>query len=628
MKLKSMTVANFRCYKGPLTVTFDGLTTLVGRNDAGKSALLDALDVFFNDKALDKNDAAKGGTPKAVTITCVFSELPSELILDESASTSLRGEYLLNADGDLEITKVYNCSLEKPKLTALRLRVVHPTAEKVKDLVALKIDELKTRAEEVAVDMATVNKTVKRDLRAAIRDKVGELGLAVSDLFIGGDGVDDKSNVLKVWDGLKAALPLYALFKSDRQSSDQDAEAQDPLKIAIKEAVAAKAAELQAVMTFVEQEVKKVADLTLKKLKEMDAGVAATLDPKFEKPNWSTLIKASITGDDEIPLNKRGSGVRRLILLNFFRAKAERMMQEKGAQSTIYAVEEPETSQHPHNQRLLMRALQQLAVSDDQVIVTTHTPTLARALPSTSLRFLSKAENGIRSIAVGGEDEVNKSIADSLGVLPDHTVKMFIVVEGIHDITFIKSLCRMFRMHGTAVPDLEALELTGEVVFVPSGGAGNLALWSSRLHALNRPEFHLYDRDAPSGDPAKHQAKVDAVNQRASCKGVSTSRNEMENFVHHEAVNACAQALQLACNLAAPFGPDDDVPAMLTAELNIHAPQSARWGHNKVKAWLADTVVPTMSSQMLAQIDPAGEMRGWLADIESMLAPPQVPKVG
>ncbi len=58
------------------------------------------------------------------------------------------------------------------------------------------------------------------------------------------------------------ALPLYALFKSDRQSSDQDSEAQDPLKLAIKEAVAEKAAEiLQAVMAYVEQEVKKVADL-------------------------------------------------------------------------------------------------------------------------------------------------------------------------------------------------------------------------------------------------------------------------------------------------------------------------------------------------------------------------------
>lgn len=628
MKLKSMTVANFRCYKSPLTVTFDDLTTLVGRNDAGKSALLDALDVFFNDKTLDKNDAAKGGVAKAVTVTCVFRELPSELILDESAPTSLSDEHLLNADGELEITKVYNCSVEKPKLTALRLRAVHPGAEKVKDLIALKIDELKARAEEVGVDMTAVNRTVKRDLRSAIRAKVGQLEPAASDLLIGGDGVDDKSNAAKVWDGLKAALPLYALFKSDRQSSDQDAEAQDPLKIAIKEAVTAKAAELQAVLTFVEQEVKKVADLTLKKLKEMDPAVAATLDPKFEKPNWATLIKASITGDDEIPLNKRGSGVRRLILLNFFRAKAERMVREKGAQSTIYAVEEPETSQHPHNQRVLMRALQQLAVGDDQVVVTTHTPTLARALPSTSLRFLSRAADGVRSIAIGGADAVNKAIADSLGVLPDHTVKVFIVVEGIHDITFIKSLCRMFRSHGTSVPDLEALELTGEVVFVPSGGACNLALWSSRLHALNRPEFHLYDRDAPSGAPAKHQAKVDAVNQRASCKAVSTSKNEIENFVHHTAINRCAQAMQLACNLTQSFGPDDDVPALLTAELNLHATPSAKWGHNKVKAWLADTVVPAMDAHMLSQIDPAGEMRGWMTDIELMLAPPQAPQLG
>lgn len=186
----------------------------------------------------------------------------------------------------------------------------------------------------------------------------------------------------------------------------------------------------------------------------------------------------------------------------------------------------------------------------------------------------------------------------------------------------------MFRSHGTAVPDLEALELTGEVVFVPSGGAGNLALWSSRLHVLNRPEFHLYDRDAPSGAPAKHQVKVDAVNQRVCCKGVSTSRNEMENFVHYAAINACAQELQLACNLAASYGPDDDVPALLTTELNQHAPQSAKWGHSKVKAWLAGTVVPAMDAQMLSQIDPAGEMRGWMTEIELMLAPPQVPLVG
>ncbi len=270
---------------------------------------------------------------------------------------------------------------------------------------------------------------------------------------------------------------------------------------------------------------------------------------------------------------KRGvGGVRRLILLNFFRAKAEQAIKAKQAHSTIFAVEEPETSQHPHNQRMLMRALQQLAIGDDQVIVTTHTPMLARAVPSNNLRFLAKAANGSRTIEVGGSDEVNQAIAQSLGVLPDHNIKVFIVVEGVIDIAFLKSLSRAFRAHGANVPDLDALELSGEVVFVPAGGSNNLAYWTSRLQPLARSEFHLFDRDAPSTAPAKHQAKIDAVNQRKGCRAVTTSRLEVENFVHHVAITACAQSQQIVCNLNAPFGPDDDVPALLVAELNQHAP--------------------------------------------------------
>ncbi|RZS54899.1 ATP-binding protein [Sphaerotilus mobilis] len=619
MKLRALTLSNFRGYKAPFSVRFDGLTTLIGRNDAGKSTLLEALDVFFNDKALDKNDASKGGDARAVTITCVFDDLPANIVLDETASSSLAGEFLLNAQGQLEITKVFNCSIEKPKLTTIRVKAVHPTTAGASDLLVLKIDELKARAVAVGIEARAVNMAVKHELRTAIRNQVLSLALTECDVVLFGDGVDEKSNATKVWDGLKNALPLFALFKSDRQSSDQDIEAQDPLKIAIKDALAAQAAQLQAVMAHVEQEVKKVAALTLSKLREMDPGVAATLDPKFERPNWSSLIKASITGDDEIPLNKRGSGVRRLILLNFFRAKVERSILDKGAQSTIYAIEEPETSQHPHNQRLLMRALQQLACGNDQVIVTTHTPTLARALPSSSLRFLSRDAKGHRSIQCGGDDAVNADIVASLGVLPDHSVKVFVIVEGVYDVSFLKNLSKLLISHGHAVPNLDALEISGELVFVPAGGANNLALWASKLHMLNRPEFHLYDRDANAAEPAKHQAKVDAVNRRPTCKGVSTTRREMENFIHHQAVNLCANALQLPLALDAPFGPDADVPAVLSAQLNQLAPVGSKWGHSRVKAWVADVVLPTMDSQMLAEVDPDGEMKSWLEDIGHML---------
>lgn len=621
MKLIKLTIENFRCYRAPITLSFDEMTTIIGCNDAGKSSIMDALDVFFNEKPLDKNDASKGGNSKAVTIICHFGDLPENLILDESSATNLNSEFLLNFDGELEIKKIYNCSLEKPKISTLCIRANHLSDPLLKDLLLLKLDDLKKRANELDIDLGGVNKSIKRELRNAIRLHVGNNKSELIDIFLVGEGVDEKGNAGKIWDGLKAALPMFALFKSDRQSSDQDAEAQDPLKIAIKEAISAKATELQILMDFVEQEVKKVATITLKKLREMDPAIASTLNPKFEKPTWHSLIKASITGDEDIPLNKRGSGVRRLILLNFFRAKAERAILEKQVHSTIYAVEEPETSQHPHNQRMLMRSLQQLSCGGDQVIVTTHTPMLARTVPSNGLRFISKNPSGVRNIDVGGTDSVNRAISESLGVLPDHTIKAFIIVEGVYDIAFLKNLALMFKMHGNSVPDLNALELAGELVFVPAGGANNLAYWASKLSALNRPEFHLFDRDASPQEPPKHLAKMQEVNKRLNCKGVSTSKREMENFVHHRAINAVANAEGIPICLNNSYDPNDDVPALLAKELNLHASPSSKWGSGRVKNWLANNVIQTMDAQMIAEIDPAGEMIGWLNDIAVMLSP-------
>ena len=121
----------------------------------------------------------------------------------------------------------------------------------------------------------------------------------------------------------------------------------------------------------------------------MDPSLAQQLNPQISVKKWDTLFNVSITGDDDIPINKRGSGVKRLVLLNFFRAKAEQQAKERSNVPVIYAIEEPETSQHPHNQRLLVSALMDLAI-DNQVIITTHTPMLARTLPDRCLRYIQR----------------------------------------------------------------------------------------------------------------------------------------------------------------------------------------------------------------------------------------------
>ncbi len=412
-------------------------------------------------------------------------------------------------------------------------------------------------------------------------------------------------------------MPAFALFKADRESTDQDNEAQDPLKSAIKEALKEKEAELNAITDYVQEEVKKIADLTLEKLKEMDPTLASTLSPSIAQPNWSSLFKASITGDNNIPINKRGSGVRRLILLNFFRAKAQKALTEQNRSSVILAIEEPETSQHPRNQRLLLSALSEIATLN-QVIITTHTPMLVRVIQDSAIRFINEDNDGKKEILIGGSEQTNQLIVSSLGVLPDHTVKLFIGVEGKTDIPFLKNISKMLSEYGAEVPNLEQLELNGELIFIPLGGSG-LAHWCNRLHNLNRPEFHVYDRDTQPPRTPKYQPFVDDVNLRSNCFATSTQKLEIENYLHVESINEAISEIGFSVQLSGQPSDFDDVPRAVVNLLNTVAPQCSKWGESKAKELLCNQASSKMTKERLDAIDPNGEVLNWLQKIKEFL---------
>jgi len=68
MRLARVRISNFRCYVEETTIDFDSLTVLVGRNDAGKSAIFDALAIFFGEANMDADDASKTGDKENVRI--------------------------------------------------------------------------------------------------------------------------------------------------------------------------------------------------------------------------------------------------------------------------------------------------------------------------------------------------------------------------------------------------------------------------------------------------------------------------------------------------------------------------------------------------------------------------------
>ena len=167
----------------------------------------------------------------------------------------------------------------------------------------------------------------------------------------------------------------------------------------------------------------------------------------------------------------------------------------------IYAIEEPETSQHPNHQIMLLDAFLELVAQDRcQIMVTTHTPTLARRVNRHALRLITAQDRG-PLVEKGTDDSTLQKIRDTLGVLPDHDIKAFFGVEGKHDINFLRRISHNLAAIEHDIPDLSAMEQVGKLVFVPLGGS-NLDLWITTLEGLQRPEFYLTDRDlSPPAPP-------------------------------------------------------------------------------------------------------------------------------
>lgn len=611
MRLCEVALTNFRGYRNETRIKIDPLTVLVGKNDSGKSSVLEALDIYFNDATIEHDDCCVFSQSNEIRIACVFDELPDSIVIDEQYATTLQREYLVRADGKLEIIKTYDCASPKGKCVGAFAVANHPSAAGVNDLLSLKITELRTKAQQLQVVLTNVNQSVKAQMRTAIWGSVQDLQLTEREISLKKEAAKD------AFDQIERDMPTYALFKSDRASTDQDAEAQDPLKAAIKEAIKSREAALDGVLAEIRTELDRVAARTVEKIREMSPELANQLHPTVKNKNWDSLFSVALTGDDDIPINKRGSGTRRLILLNFFRAKAEELASGTG-RDVIYAVEEPETSQHPNHQLMLLDAFEQLVEQGScQVMLTTHTPTLARRVKQEYLRLITR-RGGQTVIEDGANEATIPRIAKTLGVLRDHDVKVLVGVEGKHDINFLKHISSILSRIETDIPDLPAHETAGRLVFIPLGGS-SLEVWASRLGGFHLPEFYLTDRDVPPPAPPKYNSRLLAWNERQGCTAWHTSKRELENYIH-------LSLLIAATPLYAGQGQDfDDVPLLFAQAIHVADPSSSPWDtlkpevkkkkESNAKTRLNSEVVQHMTPVLLSQVDQAGELRGWLRTI-------------
>ncbi len=149
------------------------------------------------------------------------------------------------------------------------------------------------------------------------------------------------------------------------------------------------------------------------------------------------------------------------------------------------------------------------------------------------------------------------------------TPKLLVIVEGVHDIAFLRGISAMLHAHNSDLPDLGAMEHRGQLVFVPWGGV-DLMQWTHRLAPLAKPEFHICDRETSPETELRWQY-ANVVNSRPGCCAVVTSKRSMENYVHPAAIRE-------ANGVDVKFGSNDDVADLIARSCYARDYPDKSWG--------------------------------------------------
>ena len=146
-------------------------------------------------------------------------------------------------------------------------RSKHPSLPGFESLLSLKEKDLQKIIKDRGIDS-----TLKGNpsMRRAIWDSFGDLTICVKDIEISKVNEDGK----EIWSKLNAYLPNFALFQSDRSSLDSDGEVQNPMKMAVQEAINEVQNEINEIQTKVKEKAEFIARQTLESLNQIDSNFA------------------------------------------------------------------------------------------------------------------------------------------------------------------------------------------------------------------------------------------------------------------------------------------------------------------------------------------------------------------
>lgn len=431
MKIKFIRINNFRCLENVEVTMKNNILALVGQNDVGKSTVIRALRVFFDDIKITEADFP-------------YSVLEPKIEIEVHFETN---EYQdLQHDGYLKLKRVFTIkdgriSEEKQCFSTIPL----PEYEEVENYG---YKELKAIGKTLNIDFPPKkpdNDTIE-GLRQQVLDKLRQSS-RVYDWHECNNWNEIKSHFPEV-----IFIPAAQDHENEQKLTNDSSAFGKLFRVGIRNWLKVDEQSRQALdimQNKVNEINEKILNVVKEKFKEqmpIADDLIQKLDPLDVSKGFSFTLYVKDADGIETPLNQRGSGLQRAVLIAAIRAQNDinRMINDLKNESsksgeqyhdrtTLYLFEEPEAFLHLRAQKELYYSFKDLTNQSNQIIFTTHSTLFIDEGELEDLVLLVRQNGRTISLQHIPSEEIRDELGEMIRISELITGKVCLIVEGQSD---------------------------------------------------------------------------------------------------------------------------------------------------------------------------------------------------
>lgn len=421
MYISELSIKNFRSFNEKTTVHFnEGTNVIIGQNNAGKTTIIKALSLLFNNKSSKKLNVNDFNRNNGTTIESLISEPPKITISAKLVEAKTRTESEETYSDELITVSTWLTKIESPYEATITFEYFLPEKE---------VEDYKTYlAKQDCKDINDCWKAIEHTFLRKYTSKIYVGNPEFKNLlqpedinrfaFQFLDAIRDVERDLYKGNNslLREVIDFFMDYdiKNDRSLSKEDRNSQildEKREFSVKSNVLIE--NLQARMKTGEEEI-------LKYVTKTGAG-ADKSTPIFDGSILDTELYSALRlivkkeSGIKLPAISNGLGYNNLIYISLLLSKMQKDASGEylGANAKVFsilAIEEPEAHLHPNMQYKFLKFLKENRETEvSQIFITSHSPNITAAVDLDDIIVVQKVNDKVR-IAYPGKvfDKENK----------------------------------------------------------------------------------------------------------------------------------------------------------------------------------------------------------------------------